>query len=123
MRRIPDRWLCGGRLEGWEEAAPAFFQRTAGGWTAYHLGPDGAKAGPMRGGEDAALARSPLAALVEEEVEALLARRGECYLVPVRACYELASRLRRAWVGRGGGDEVREEVDRFFAGVRARCAT
>jgi hypothetical protein len=125
MRLVPDRWLNAGRLDAWDHLEPpveaAFFQCAGGRWTAYYPGPKGAMGVPLRAADGAALARCSLAAFVEEEVEALLARRAECFLVPVRACYELAGRLRRSWRGREGGDEVRREIDQFFARVRARC--
>jgi hypothetical protein len=39
----------------------------------------------------------------------------EALIVPIDACYELVGRIRRAWRGLSGGDEVWLEVDRFFA--------
>ena len=55
------------------------------------------------------------------DVEALLVRRvGATYtgvVIPIDRCYELAGRIRTAWTGIRGGDEVPRVIDRFFAGV------
>jgi uncharacterized protein DUF5947 len=76
-----------------------------------------------------------LAALAEPDVEALLVRgeahagqgRGgggqgplRCMLVPIDRCYELVGRIRRTWRGFDGGDEVRREIDGFFAELSRR---
>ena len=61
------------------------------------------------------------------DVEAVLVRvdaasnEGECYLVPIDACYELVGRLRRLWKGFDGGSEVHRALDAFFDTVRARA--
>jgi hypothetical protein len=41
--------------------------------------------------------------------------------VPIDACYELVGRIRTHWKGLDGGDDVRTEMDRFFAALRDRC--
>ena len=46
---------------------------------------------------------------------------GDVYLVPIDACYELVGRLRMLWRGFDGGQEAREFVDEFFAGIAARA--
>lgn len=65
------------------------------------------------------LAAIPNAADLADDVEALLLRRAgertECCLVPIDSCYRLIGRIRRVWRGFDGGDQVREEIDRFFA--------
>ena len=73
------------------------------------------------------LARTnPLLTTFAADVEALLVRsvqrRGgfECYIVPIDACYELVGRIRRRWKGFDGGEEAWQEIDAFFAEVRAR---
>lgn len=52
------------------------------------------------------------------DVEAVLVRRVDgayrCFIVPIDRCYELAGRIRRAWAGLAGGDEVRRLVQQFF---------
>ena len=61
------------------------------------------------------------------DVEALLVRApttrdraGQCYLVPIDACYELVGRLRPVWRGFDGGQEARTQIEEFFAAVDAR---
>ncbi|MFI5756968.1 DUF5947 family protein [Streptomyces sp. NPDC051569] len=79
------------------------------------------------------LGHSRLANLLQPDTEALLVRRergaggggedgadtGECYLVPVDACYELVGRMRLHWQGFDGGAEARADLAEFFARVRA----
>ncbi|MEU3186120.1 DUF5947 family protein [Streptomyces sp. NPDC006923] len=77
------------------------------------------------------LGPSRLAGLLRPDTEALLVRRergegsgggtgpGECYLVPVDACYELVGRMRLHWQGFDGGAEARADLTEFFARVRA----
>jgi hypothetical protein len=52
------------------------------------------------------------------DVEAVLVRRVDgaygCFIVPIDRCYELAGRIRSAWTGLGGGDQVRTLVEEFF---------
>ena len=75
---------------------------------------------------DALRAATPLAAHVEDDVEALLVRgaRGthvlSCYLVPITAAYELAGRLRSAWQGFSGGDAATAMLAEFFADLDRR---
>ncbi|MEV7785761.1 DUF5947 family protein [Streptomyces sp. NPDC088106] len=68
---------------------------------------------------------TPLAGLLEPDVEALLLRRHEgrveCRLVPVDICYELVGRMRLRWQGFDGGAEARADLEEFFAHVRARA--
>jgi len=76
------------------------------------------------------LGPSRLTGLLEPDTEALLIRRqrdgegsgaGECYLVPVDACYELVGRMRMHWQGFDGGAEAREDLAAFFDRVRAKA--
>ena len=75
---------------------------------------------------DALVAATPLASLLEPDVEALLlhGRRGgspvRCYLVPITAAYELAGRLRTQWSGFTGGEPADRELAAFFAELDAR---
>lgn len=68
------------------------------------------------------LRASPWMGTLATDVEALLVRRThearECFVVPIDACYELAGRIRRRWSGFGGGPDVREEIESFFAMLR-----
>ncbi|WP_343998116.1 DUF5947 family protein [Streptomyces thermocarboxydovorans] len=71
------------------------------------------------------LSGSPLARLLEADVEALLLRkhegRVECHLVPIDICYELVGRMRLHWQGFDGGAEAHAELAAFFAHVRERA--
>jgi hypothetical protein len=62
----------------------------------------------------------PQLAELRPDVEALLIRRGECFLVPIDACYELSGRLRTLWRGFDGGREAHDAIEEFFARVKAR---
>jgi hypothetical protein len=82
----------------------------------------------------------PALSTLEPDVEALIVRRRgaspmqggeevsttstEAFVVPIDACYELVGRIRRAWRGFQGGDDVWREIDEFFnrADERARSA-
>jgi len=81
---------------------------------------------PLDTWEELTAAHAELAAL-EPDVEAFLVRldrpstTGECYLVPIDACYELVGQLRRLWRGFDGGQEARDAIDAFFDDVRARA--
>ncbi|OEJ49950.1 hypothetical protein BGM19_04100 [Streptomyces agglomeratus] len=70
---------------------------------------------------------TPLAALLEPDVEALLVRRSEgrseCYLVPIDICYELVGRMRLLWQGFDGGAEARADLEAFFRTVAQRART
>lgn len=68
---------------------------------------------------------SPLAGLLEPDVEALLLRRHqgsvECHLVPIDICYELVGRMRLRWQGFDGGAQARADLEEFFGHVRERA--
>ena len=70
-------------------------------------------------------ARNPLLAELEPDVEALLVNRArgarEHWLVPVDRCYGLVGLIRMRWKGLAGGEEVWEEIGRFFDGLRERA--
>ena len=74
------------------------------------------------------MAENPQLATLTPDVEALLVRvdpatrAGECFLVPIDACYELVGQLRRLWKGFDGGAEAHQALREFFDGVRARAA-
>ncbi|MFD7231932.1 DUF5947 family protein [Streptomyces sp. NPDC059881] len=71
------------------------------------------------------LAATPLAGMLEPDVEALLLRRTddrtECHLVPVDSAYELVGRMRLSWQGFDGGAEARAGLDAFFDRVRRQA--
>ncbi len=70
-------------------------------------------------------AATPLAGLLEPDVEALLLRRHEgrveCHLVPIDICYELVGRMRLRWQGFDGGARARADLEEFFGHVRERA--
>ena len=66
---------------------------------------------------------NPELADIADDVEALLVRApAEGYLVPIDACYELVGQMRRLWQGFDGGKEARDELNAFFARVKARAS-
>lgn len=77
------------------------------------------------GAWDAVLAAAPELATLAPDVEALLVRvagsRVEGFLVPIDVCYELVGHLRRLWRGFDGGQDVRRQLDEFFARIAGRC--
>ena len=78
------------------------------------------------GAWDAVLAAEPELATLAPDVEALLVRvvagsRVDSYLVPIDVCYELVGHLRRLWRGFDGGQDVRRQLDDFFARIAGRC--
>lgn len=90
-------------------------------------GPAGVtEAEPLPGLWTAVLAATPLAGMVEPDVEALLihGERGQtqlaCFIVPIDTAYALAGRLRSCWRGFTGGDEARAVIDTFFADLVER---
>jgi hypothetical protein len=136
-KAVPRRYLAasGGVFNGvvWDELqipvgiAFFFFHSTAGRLFAFYPSPAGATESllPMNVWEEMA-ASSPLLRSLAADVEALLVRKSqfgaESYIVPIDACYELAGRIRRGWKGLDGGQAVREEIETFFAKVRAQSS-
>ena len=60
---------------------------------------------------------------MQPDVEALLVNRvrgaREQWIVPIDDCFRLAALIREHWTGFQGGDEVWDEIARFFAELRA----
>jgi hypothetical protein len=102
-----------------------FFNSRLGRWVAFYPSPAGPTESQLSlAAFDALVARNPLAAAVEKDVEALLVYGGrsgpfDCFLVPIVRCYELVGEVRRLWRGFDGGDEVRHAIESFFANLRA----
>ncbi len=61
---------------------------------------------------------------MEADVEALLVNRSngarEYFIAPIDACFELVGTIRMHWRGLSGGDAVWQEIERFFAKLRAQ---
>lgn len=120
FRSVPERFM---RVEGVDflrDQAPvgvAFFIRNSATnrVTGFYPSPAGATESALEWDEAAA----PELASLEPDVEALLVRRDEAWIVPVDACYELVGRIRKSWRGFDGGSEARNEIDAFFEGLRA----
>lgn len=64
-----------------------------------------------------------LAENMEDDVEALLVNRltqkTEAFIVPIDRCYELAGLIRIHWRGFSGGEDMRQEMEAFFNGIRS----
>ncbi|MGH9406966.1 MAG: DUF5947 family protein [Terriglobia bacterium] len=100
-----------------------FFSTAAGRFIALYPSPAGATeaALALEGWEEIA-ARHPRLQRMKPDVEALLVNRvsnpAEYYLAPIDRCYELTGSLRKHWRGFTGGDDVWQEVGRFFDRLR-----
>lgn len=128
FRAVPDRYLTGRRLTGveWESlgipVGSAFFLDGEHGTSAFYPSPAGATECLLNLGAWASLgATHPLLTAVLPEVEAILVRDCECFLVPVDVCYELVGLVRMHWKGFDGGTEAHEKIDTFFADIRAKA--
>lgn len=104
----------------------------------FHSTPDGgpvalypSPAGPTRSllsleGWNDIVARNPVLAALQPDVEALLVNRTEgrreYFRAPIDHCYALTGLIRRHWQGLAGGAEVWAAAERFFAGLRAAAA-
>lgn len=135
FRAVPDRCLhdparpvTAGEWEGLGIPVGAvFFLRSANGLSAFYPSPAGATECLLNLDAWARLeAGHPMLAAAEADVEAILIHSAAdtvaCFLVPVDVCYELVGLVRMYWKGFDGGQEAHEQIDRFFAGVRARAA-
>lgn len=93
---------------------------------AFYPGPAGATESLLALESWQALAEAlPSIASMQDDVEALLVRRErgrdeEYFIVPIDACYELVGIMRSAWKGFDGGQEARDRIDAFFAGLHLR---
>lgn len=130
FRAVPDRFLTGQRLTSaeWESlgipVGSAFFLRSGPQVTAFYPSPAGATECLLNLDAWASLAETrPLLAAARPEVEGILIRDGECFLVPIDRCYELVGLVRMYWKGFDGGTEAHEAIDSFFATIRARAGS
>ena len=128
-RAVPDRYLAlpGARVDLAALQIPvgsAFFFRNSelGRVVAFYPGPAGATESELSlDAWDGVRSAEPRVDLVADDVEAVLVRDSSVFIVPIDACYELVGRLRMLWRGFDGGQEAREFVDDFFAGIAARA--
>jgi hypothetical protein len=138
MRQVPARYrsLAGFALDraGWERLQipvhTAFFFENShlGKFVAFYPSPAGATESLL--GLEAwqeIVDANPVLGEMLPDVEALLVhgprdRPFQSFIVPVNACYELVGRVRQSWRGFDGGEAAWQEIDEFFAGVRARAA-
>lgn len=76
---------------------------------------------------EALTANNPALARMESDVEALLVNRvrtaREYYLAPIDTCFRLVGLIRMHWRGIHGGDTVWQQIDEFFARLRAESRT
>jgi Family of unknown function (DUF5947) len=128
FRAVPERYLTGTPLAAaeWESlgipVGSAFFLRGEHGTSAFYPSPAGATECLLNLDAWTELtATHPLLAAATPEVEAILVRDGEVFLVPVDACYELVGLVRTHWKGFDGGAEAHQRIDEFFAGIRAKA--
>jgi hypothetical protein len=68
---------------------------------------------------DELVASNRMLATMLPDVQALLVyrprdRKGQCYLVPIDACYKLVGLIRKYWKGFDGGEEAWNEIGAFF---------
>jgi hypothetical protein len=94
-----------------------FFQNSATGRVnAFYPSPAGATESELPlDAWNALVQLAPVLSTMLPDVEALLVKNEIALIVPIDACYELVGRIRRAWRGIQGGDEVWREIDEFFA--------
>jgi hypothetical protein len=135
FRSVPDRYVHDPAhpltTVEWEglgiPVGAVFFLCGAGGLTAFYPSPAGATECLLNLDAWARLtAGHPMLAAAERDVEAILIHSAAgtvaCFLVPVDVCYELVGLVRVYWKGFDGGQEAHEQIDAFFARVRARAA-
>jgi hypothetical protein len=137
FRRVPDRVLRVPAIPAARWAALGvpvrlafvFFNSKLDRWCASYPGVAGAIESEIAEENWDELARErPVLREIAPDVEALLAWGPpgapdlECFVAPVDACYELAGLCRTHWRGFDGGDDVRREMDAFFARLRSRAA-
>jgi hypothetical protein len=127
-RSLDHSLLDGGlweRLELPVDVTFMFFSSTANRPVAFYPGPMGTTESslPIPAWEEI-VARNPVLATIEPDVEAVLVRRTrgarDYWIVPVDECYRLAGAMRVTWQGISGGDAMRGTVDAFFRRLARR---
>jgi hypothetical protein len=104
----------------------AYLVRRGTSWSAFLPSPGGAVEASLPEVTSEVLARvTPLAAEIEENVEALLLERrnldAQCFLVPLNVGLELTAVVRRSWRGFQGGEEADRALRHFFDRLRGRA--
>jgi hypothetical protein len=137
-RLIPDRRLFLEDFEmsdaQWEslripvEMAFFFYSEPAGRVVAFYPSPMGPTESLLKLSAWEELEKAnPVLKGMERDVEALLVNRArgarEHFLVPMDKCYSLVGLIRTRWRGFTGGQEVWEEIGRFFEELRRRSKT
>jgi hypothetical protein len=131
-RTVPDRVVRGPGLPFAEwsalgvpvQLAFVFFNSRLGRYIGSYPSPGGAVEAEVPAEAWERLGRE-LGIGIEPDVEAFLcfAPRGsqqlEVFVVPIDRCYELVAICRQRWRGFDGGDDVRRELDAFFARLRS----
>jgi hypothetical protein len=68
------------------------------------------------------IAKNPILCDLAPDVEALLVNRAgsarDYFIAPIDRCFRLVGTIRVHWRGLSGGQEVWEEIDKFFAALR-----
>lgn len=134
-RRVPRRvrYLADFRLADaqWESLllpiGMAFFFHSspAGKTLALYPSPAGATESLLELSSWAAVVEeNPVLREMEPDVEALLVNRvrgaKDYYLAPIDECYKLVGLIRAGWRGLSGGTEVWQEIETFFAELKAK---
>jgi len=137
-RLIPDRHLYLEHFQmsdaQWESLhipvgmAFLFFSTTAGQVVAFYPSPMGpTEASVTLSAWQELEANNPVLQGMEHDVEAFLVNRArgarQYFLVPLDECYHLIGLIRLHWKGLGGGQEVWQEVGRFFEELKERSKT
>ena len=137
-RLIPDRYLFLEDFEmgdaQWEslripvDMAFFFYSAPAERVVAFYPSPMGPTESLLKLGAWEELEKAnPVLKGMERDVEALLVNRArgarEHFLVPMDKCYSLVGLIRMHWRGFSGGQEVWEEIRRFFEELRERSKT
>ncbi len=132
-RAVPERYLSFETLAApvWEAlelpvgTAFLFLNSAQERVVAFYPGPAGATESELSlQAWEQVVAAVPGLSTLKPDVEALLvhteSQQVEAFLVPIDVCYELVGHLRKLWRGFDGGQDVREKLTVFFAGIRAK---
>jgi len=126
-RAVPDRYVTVPLAENeWQSLGIpvniVFFLRGSAGLAAFYPSPAGATECLLDLDAWASVVEAyPVLGTVRPEVEAVLVRDGECYLVPIDSCYLLVGLVRLHWKGFDGGPDADEHISAFFDDLRAKA--